>query len=495
MNVMGLVEFNQLATNADVVPVFRTLRADTETPVSAFLKINNGAHAFLYESAEGGKNWGRYSFLGSTPALTVQQHDYVTTVHQQGEVSVIEAPPLDALRQIIQRRRVADVDGLPRFVGGLVGYFGYESVHLFEPKVPQRHGPDPVFPTSEWMFIKNLVVFDNARNELKLVSCVDLNEFENTKAAYNEAMEQIQTLEDKLHAPLPTHDDKLTFGRAKSLTTRQEYREAIERIKQYITAGDCMQVVYSRRITTEFDGEPFELYRRLRASSLAPYMYYLQFDDRVIVGASPEVLVRLEKDKITVRPIAGTRRRGENEAQDAKLEAELRTDPKERAEHMMLLDLGRNDVGRVAQVGSVRVEEQEVIEKYSHVIHLVSQVSGLLAEDKDVFDVLASAFPAGTLSGAPKIRAMQIIDELEKVTRGPYGGAVGYVDFRGDSDFAITIRTMVAAGKELRFQAGGGIVADSDAEREYEETREKLRGPLTALGIANSDLDAVEGDQ
>jgi len=476
-------EFERLTSQGDLIPVWRSLPADTETPVSAFLKLPSPSHAFLLESVQGGERWGRYSFLGDQPVALIQLKGGEVCVEQEGRRSFLEAEqPLDALREVLDQFQFVRPEGLPPFVGGLVGYLGYGAVRWFEPRVPQRHGPDPVFPDGEWMLADRIVVFDNLHHELKVLSCAHLASHDSAEAAYRAAMENVEQLCESLQKPLEDRGEPPSLTDLREEWDQAHFEAAVRQAKEYVAAGDCMQVVLSRRVTARYQGDPFRLYRALRGLSPTPYLFYLRFGERALAGASPELLVRRQGDSVTVRPIAGTRPRGQTQAEDVALEHELKADPKERAEHVMLVDLGRNDVGRVSKLGSVKVEEREVIERYSHVMHLVSQVSGTLREDRDALDVVAASFPAGTVSGAPKVRAMEIIDELEPSARGPYAGAAGYLGFDGALDLAITIRSVALAGEELRFQAGAGIVHDSDPRTEYEETGHKLRAALLAMG-------------
>jgi anthranilate synthase component 1 len=478
-------DFARLTSGGNLVPVYREMRGDTETPVSAFLKLPSPTHAFLLESVEGGERWGRYSFLGDRPRLLVRQQGLATTIEEKGRRTIVEeGAPLDALRKILAQHKLAKAPDLPRFVGGLVGYLSYGSIRWFEPRVPQRHGPDPDFPDAEWMLTDRLIVFDNLSHRIKLLACADLARHESAKAAFAAAVEQIDQLSQALACPVPPAPEPVRPHRIRDSWGRESFLRAVERIREYIAAGDCFQAVLSRRLTAEYAGDPFELYRMLRGASPAPYLFYLRFAERILAGASPELLVRCEGGAVTVRPIAGTRPRGVNREEDARLEASLRADAKERAEHVMLVDLGRNDVGRVALPGSVRVDQREAIERYSHVMHLVSEISGRLRPELDSLEALGSTFPAGTLTGAPKVRAMEIIDELEPVSRGPYGGAVGYIGHDGAIDMAIAIRSVALAGHKLRFQAGAGIVHDSDPAREFDETSHKMRAALVAFGAA-----------
>ncbi|MGO8970195.1 MAG: anthranilate synthase component I family protein [Myxococcaceae bacterium] len=479
---MSLASFERLATLGDLVPVWCDLAGDTETPVSAFLKLPDPRHAFLLESVQGGERWGRFSFLGDSPVALVRQSGSLVTVEEGGRTtSTEERHPLEPLRRLLGRTRFVRPEGAPPFVGGLVGYLGSGAVRWFEPRVPQQHGPDPLFPDGEWMLSQRVAVFDNLAHRLRVWASVRVPAYGSVEAAYRAAVQETEVLAEALQRPLPPQASFAPLGKLEDGWERSGFEASVARAREYIAAGDCMQVVLSRRLTASYSGPPFHLYRALRTVSPTPYLFYLRFGERALAGASPELLVRLQGRTVTVRPIAGTRPRGVTAEADAQLEAELRADPKERAEHVMLVDLGRNDVGRVSRTGTVRVEEREVVERYSHVMHLVSQVSGQLLEKQDAFDVLAACFPAGTVSGAPKVRALQIVDELEPCSRGPYAGAAGYVGFDGDMDLAIAIRSVALSGSTLRLQAGAGIVYDSQPTAEYQETAYKLRAALVAL--------------
>jgi len=479
---MSLASFERLATRGDLVQVWHELPGDTETPVSAFLKLPDPTHAFLLESVQGGERWGRYSFLGDRPVALVRQAGTAVSVEEGGRTSSTEErQPLEALRRLLGRARFVRPEGAPPFVGGLVGYLGSGAVRWFEPRVPQRHGPDALFPDGEWMLAQRVVVFDNLTHRLRVWASVRPSQLSTVESAYRAALEDAEHLAEALLRPLPPPAPATPLEQLIDGWERPAFEAAVARAREYIAAGDCMQVVLSRRLEADYLGPPFDLYRALRTVSPTPYLFFLRFGERALAGASPELLVRLQGETVTVRPIAGTRPRGTDPEEDRRLEAELRDDPKERAEHVMLVDLGRNDVGRVSRPGTVRVEEREVVERYSHVMHLVSQVSGRLLAGRDAFDVLAASFPAGTVSGAPKVRALEIIDELEPCARGPYAGAAGYVGFDGDMDLAIAIRSVALSGSRLRLQAGAGIVHDSQPATEYQETAHKLRAALVAL--------------
>ncbi|MBN1959262.1 MAG: anthranilate synthase component I [Desulfuromonadales bacterium] len=485
-------DFHHLAREGNLIPVYREILADMETPVSAFRKIDDGVSAFLLESIEGGEKWARYSFLGSGPSRVYRcRGRYFEVVSagvvvESGEVD----DPIEKLRQLMAVYRPVEVEGLPRFFGGAVGYLGYDMVRFIEdlPDSNPRQigGWDACF-----MLTERLLIFDNMRQKIKLVSNVHLKEGEDPAAAYRHAQQQINEMLELLRQPLALQceEDERDGGQELSANfTRAEFKQAVERCKEYIRAGDIFQVVISQRFSGTLKSSPFDIYRALRTINPSPYMFFLRFGDSIVVGASPEVLVRKEGRQVDVRPIAGTLPRGKTREEDLALEQQLLSDPKERAEHIMLVDLGRNDVGRVAVGGTVEVSELMVVERYSHVMHIVSNVRGQLRPELDCFDVFKAAFPAGTLSGSPKIRAMEIIDELEPERREIYGGAVGYFSFSGNMDLAIAIRTLQIENERFFLQAGAGIVADSDPEMEYQETLNKARGVKRAIEMANRGL-------
>jgi anthranilate synthase component 1 len=489
--------FRRLAAEGNLIPVYREIMADLDTPVSAFMKLDTGRFAFLLESVAGGEKWARYSFLGSDPRVVIRCRDGAVTVLEDG----VERPlphdgnPLLAVRAYLSRYRPVAVPDLPPFTGGAVGYVGYDMVRFFDQVPVERDKPgQPGLGLDDFCFVltDRMVVFDAARQVIQVVVNAH-TEGRDPKAAYDEAVATIDKTVAALRAPLrpPATAAGASAGPVEpaSNMTPERFHAMVEQGKEYIRAGDVFQVVLSQRFSTPLGCEPLALYRALRRINPSPYLYYLRFDDTSVVGASPELLVRTRAGRVEVRPIAGTRPRGDTPEADAAMEAELLADPKERAEHLMLVDLGRNDVGRVAEVGSVAVDEFMVVERYSHVMHLVSHVAGDLAPGRDAFDVLVACFPAGTLSGAPKIRAMQIIEELEPASRGLYGGAVGYFGFDGSSDMAINIRTVVVKDGVAHLQAGAGIVADSDPEREYVETQDKALGPVRAIEMARRGLD------
>jgi len=451
--------------------------ADTETPVSAFLKLSRGKrHAFLLESVEGGERSGRFSFLGAGPRSVLSW--------RLGD----RTDPLERIRAELATHQAVRVPGTPRFAGGLVGFLSYDAVKLFEPRVPVS-GPDELgFPDALFMDFDEVVAFDGVRHSMHVIVEVRRADGQDPVALYHGALARIGRTLAALERPL--RDRRVPrVPRASVLVPRVDRRSfeaAVRRAQEYVKAGDCQQIVLSQRFDAEVGVPPFEVYRALRRVNPSPYLFYLQDGDRALVGSSPETLVKLEAGEVTLRPIAGTRRRGRDAAEDARLEAELRADPKENAEHVMLVDLGRNDVGRVAEVGTVRVTALRTVERYSHVMHLVSEVKGRLAPGLDSLDVLRAAFPAGTVTGSPKVRAMEIIDSLEPARRGPYAGAVGYFDRGGDMETCIAIRTLLQNGRRVSVQAGAGLVYDSRPAAEYQETVNKARALFTAVAQAES---------
>jgi len=490
----SLEEFKQKAKQGNLIPVYREILADMETPVSAFLKIDDGKYSFLLESVEGGEKWARYSFLGSRPEVVVRSFGRTVEVIRQGkkETRAFEHDPLEAVRDILAEYRPVPDPALPRFYGGGVGFMGYDVVRFFE-RLPDRKKPGLDTPDILFMITDTLVIFDTVTHRIKVVSNAHVNGG-SVAAAYREAVAKIDAIVKKLKKGVRGQGSGVRKrphlkAKLKSNFTQPQYEQAVLKAKEYIKAGDIFQVVPSQRFERKVTAEPFEIYRALRLINPSPYMYFLRCGDTTVVGASPEVMVRLEEGRIDLRPIAGTRRRGATEEEDKALEQELLADPKERAEHIMLVDLGRNDVGRVSEMGSVQVSELMVIERYSHVMHIVSNVRGRIAPDHDAYDVVRACFPAGTVSGAPKIRAMEIIDELEPTRRGPYAGAVGYFGFSGNMDTCITIRTLVIKDKIAYIQAGGGVVADSVPALEYLETVNKARAMMRAVEMAEEGLD------
>ena len=467
-----LKEAHALAGKGNLLPVFREVVADLETPVSAYLKVARGRHSFLLESVEGGERLGRYSFIGTEP--------YRIFTAAAGSRS----DPLVDIEEELGRFDVVMVPGLPRFHGGAVGYLAYEAARHFE-RLPSPARDPQGLPEAMFMFTDTLLVFDHLQHKIKVVSHARLDG--DIDSAYRQATWRIDELVERLAGPMRAAESQagrqILAGKREpsSNVGRLEFMKSVERAREYIIAGDVIQVVLSQRLSLPTAAAPFEVYRALRGINPSPYMYYLHLGDTHIVGSSPEMLVRVEGGVVTTHPIAGTRPRGSSGAEDAVLEEELRADEKERAEHTMLLDLGRNDIGRVSEAGSVQVGQCMEVERYSHVMHLVSHVSGRLRDGLTCFDALRACFPAGTVSGAPKIRAMELIAELEPDQRGPYAGAVGYFDMSGNLDTAITIRTIVMKEGVAHVQAGAGIVYDSVPEREYEETLSKARALLQAI--------------
>jgi len=489
---MTELDFDQLARQGfNRIPVVSEIRADLDTPVGLYLKLANKPYTYLLESVVGGERFGRYSYIGLPSSERIEARGTDLSVHRRGadgEERVERFPGTDPfvfVRNYLAQYKAAPLPGLPRFAGGLVGYFGYETVRFIEKKLAGVEKPDPLgTPDVFLMRSEELAVIDNVQGKLYFVVYADPAQPD----ALRRARARLAELQARLTRPV-THvqrsypkDDTI-----RSSFTKEQFVSAVRKTKEYIFAGDAMQIQISQRMSRRFTAPPFSLYRSLRGLNPSPYMFYLDLGDHHVVGSSPEILVRLEADTVTLRPIAGTRPRGKTFAEDQQTAAELLADPKERAEHVMLIDLGRNDVGRVAKIGSVKVTESMTIERYSHVMHIVSNCEGKLADGLDAFDVLKATFPAGTISGAPKVRAMEIIAEFEPIKRGLYSGAVGYLGFNGDMDLAIAIRTAVVKDGTLHVQAAAGIVADSDPEAEYQETLHKMRAVLRAAETALSE--------
>ncbi len=489
----SLPEFLNLTRGGNLIPVYREIFADMETPVSAFRKIDDGRQAFLLESVEGGEKWARFSFLGSGGGRIFRSRDNAYQILENGRV--IEegesADPLERLKDLLAPFRPVEVEGLPRFSGGAVGYLGYDMVRFIE-DLPAQNSRDFDAFDSCFLITDDLLVFDNMSHKIKVVANVLVGEGENPEAAYRAGLARIEAMIARLRTPFapayPAGGHRPALELASNFT-RDEFLRAVERCKEYVRSGDVIQVVLSQRFSGRLDVDPFDIYRALRTINPSPYMFFLRFGQTLVIGASPEVLVRKEGDSAEVRPIAGTRPRGGSREEDHRLAQELLADPKERAEHIMLVDLARNDLGRVCRTGAVEVSELMLIERYSHVMHIVSNVRGRLEPGADSFDVFRATFPAGTLSGAPKIRAMEIIEELEPCRREIYGGAVGYFSFSGNMDMAIAIRTLVVQGDRIHLQAGAGIVADSQPESEYQETVNKAQGVVKSIETARQGLD------
>jgi anthranilate synthase component 1 len=484
--VPDLEGFRRLAAGANTIPVFREIAADLDTPVSAFLKLHQRGQGFLLESVEGGDRWGRYSILGSDPLMTLRARDGVMTVSRRdGSTEMITGDPVEALRRVLAPFRPARVEGLARFAGGFVGYLSYDLVRTVE-KLPTTTTDDLGAADIAGLIADHFVLFDNVTHTMKVVSLAVLGEGDDVDAAYARASAAVDATVERLRHQAVTLPKALP-GKPRtpvSNCTPAEYASAIERSLEYIAAGDIFQVVLSQRFEAPLGTHPFSIYRALRTINPSPYMFYLDLGDEVAAGASPEVMVKVDEGRVAVRPIAGTIRRGATPEEDEALVARMLADPKEQAEHIMLVDLGRNDVGRVAEIGSVKVEERMVVERYSHVHHIVSLVSGRLRPGMDCLDAFRATFPAGTLSGAPKVRAMEIIEEVEKTRRGLYGGAVGYVDFFGNLDTCIAIRTIFAKNGKVYAQVGAGIVADSEPAREQAECEAKSAAMMAAVAHA-----------
>jgi len=488
--------FTELAAQGNLVPIVREIMADLDTPLSIFKRLDDGATSFLLESVEGGEKWARYSFIGtgSRAIFRARGRDIEWTRDGRTERSTTDGDPLAFLREKLAAYQPAwpeELD-LPRFVGGAVGLIGYDWVRFVE-RIPDSN-PDRIGLPDLWFgFPETVVVYDNVRHKALIVRLAEVPEGARPAEVYAREVREIDAVVARLRKGLPGEPAptpvRVSMDVDRSMT-EAGYHEIVKRAKEYIEAGDIFQVVLAQQFQMPLQVEPFTIYRYLRSINPSPYMFFIRMEgDAVLIGSSPEILVRLEGRRIDVRPIAGTRRRGEDEAEDQALEQDLLADPKERAEHLMLVDLGRNDVGRVAEIGSVHVDEYATVERYSHVMHIVSNVKGRLREGLDWLDVLRATFPAGTLSGAPKVRAMEIIDELETVRRGPYGGCAGYIDYSGNMDMAITIRTMVANAGRVTLASGAGIVADSQPELEFEETVNKARAVLQAIDLAREGID------
>ena len=495
----NLDQFRSMAQTANLIPVVRELSADLETPVSVYIKIMaQNRPSFLLESVEGGEKMARYSFVGLNPRQQIALHGQkVTTKSADGSVQEQELADGQDLLHLLQtemdRWELADSADLPRFIGGMVGYLGYDTVRFYE-KLPETATKVLTIPDALFFLADTLIVFDHVLHRLLILSNARVQG--DAEKSYLAAIEEIEKITELLLQPLPAIPRQIWGNNGKidrtthSNKTQEQYEEMVRQGKEYIASGDCFQVVLSQRLSRETDAHPFAIYRALRTTNPSPYMFFFNFPDydMQVIGASPELLVRLEDGLATVRPIAGTRPRGKTEVEDRALEQELLNDPKEVAEHVMLIDLGRNDIGRVSRYGTVHVRDLMVVERYSHVMHIVSQVEGKLKQGMNAFDLMRASFPAGTLSGAPKVRAMEIIEELEGERRGLYGGAVGYFGYDGSMDTCIAIRTLLMRGNQLYLQAGAGIVADSDPTSEYQECLNKARALFVAVERAESKI-------
>jgi anthranilate synthase component 1 len=490
--MINIEHFTRLAATYNVIPLVWELLADIETPITIAARLATAGKYFLLESVDGGETWGRYSILGFHIRKELLVRDGLACLRQDDYETPLPGNPVDAIQRYLAAFRAYPAPGLPRFFGGAVGYFAFEAVQYFE-RCGQVKPNQTAFPDAEFFLADHLIVFDRLRHTMQLVCCVHPGEYESLASAYQSGLNQLDTIADVLRQPVPPRLAAARPGEPPALTAnlpREQYEAIVERAKRYIQDGDIIQVVLAQHFTAPVAPDHLDLYRALRHINPSPYLYLLSFGDgRAIVGSSPEVMVRVTDDLAETRPIAGTRPRGQTPAEDERLAAELLADPKERAEHVMLVDLARNDLGRIARIGTVNVDQYMTIERYSHVMHIVSHVSGRLRPECDALDVFKATFPAGTLSGAPKVRAMEIIQELEPTRRGPYGGALGYIAYGGRiMDLAITIRTWVLDGTSATVTAGAGIVFDSVPAREYDETRHKSRGMRRALTLVHHGL-------
>lgn len=490
-------KFEILSKKGNLIPVWREILADLETPVSAFIKLGQGEFSYLLESVERGEQLGRYSFLGSEPILVFKSKGEGIEIIRGGksEILRVEKDPLDTLRKIMAGYKAVNSAKLPRFSAGAVGYVGYDIVRFWE-EIPEKNKDDLNLPDSLFMLSHTLVIFDHLNHTIKVVSYALLERKESPQVAYRKARHRIDEVIRKLRQPSSLLDDAKKQRKEEEVKEKVEsnftsdiFQAKVKKAQEYIRAGDIFQVVLSQRLKRKVSASGFDIYRTLRSLNPSPYMYYLKCGDFEIVGSSPETLVREEEKEVTYRPIAGTRKRGKDRAEDELLAKELSANPKERAEHIMLVDLGRNDMGRVCEYGTVKVIELFSVEKYSHVMHLVSSIEGKLRKGMDQYDLLRACFPAGTVSGAPKVRAMEIIEELEPCRRGPYAGALGYFSFSGNMDTCIIIRTILIKNGIAYVQAGAGIVADSEPESEYEETLNKARALIKAIEIAEKGIE------
>jgi anthranilate synthase component I len=482
-------EFCQMAKQGNLIPIFQELLMDLETPLSFFKRLERDRYSFLLESVEGSERWARYSFLGSRPQLIFKSRGKQVEIIENGiKRTFYSEMALDSLKDLMGDYQAVKVPGVPPFFGGALGYVAYDTVEQFH-EIPNHKKAPLDAPDIVFLFVQTLVAFDNLKHTIKVIDNIHLKKGTNLRNAYDEGIVRIRKIISSLQKkPRGIEPRELSNGKAhrkfRSNLNRHGFQKAVIKAKEYIKSGDIIQTVLCQRLETQTTADAFEIYRALRFINPSPYMFYLELEDLRIIGSSPETMVRLTGQTIELRPIAGTRKRGATPEEEQALETELLADPKERAEHIMLVDLGRNDLGRVAEIGSIEVNELMGIERYSHVIHIVSNVRGKLAADKSPFDLFVSAFPAGTVSGAPKIRAMQIISELEPQKRGLYAGAIGYFGYNGNLDTCIVIRTIVMKGKKVFINAGAGIVADSDPEMEYQETLNKARAMFRAVELA-----------
>jgi anthranilate synthase component 1 len=502
MHIPTLEEFLKLASQGNLIPVTRRLLADTETPLSAYRKIRGQDESFLFESVEGGEHLGRYSFVGCNPRAVIRQQDSKVEVLENGKTVETFAvggkgpspegktvrDGLEVVERALRKYRPVSIPGLPRFTGGAVGFIGYEFIHDVEPVVPRPPHDDLSTPVMYFLLADQLLIFDRVAQTITVLVNAFLDEASSPEESYENATGEIERLVSLLEQPVEHHPvslpQEVPVIPFESNVPKEKFFANVAKAKEYITAGDIIQVVGSQRLSTPLKASPLDIYRAARSINPSPYMFLLELAGFSLVGASPEIHVRCEDGKVEIRPIAGTRKRGRTSAEDAELEKELLADPKERAEHVMLVDLARNDLGRVCDFGTVQVKDLMVIERYSHVMHIVSEVIGKLSGNKSPYDLMRATFPAGTLSGAPKIRAMQIISELEQTARGPYGGCVGYFSFNGNLDCCITIRTALIKSGKAYIQAGGGWVNDSVPEAEYQETVNKAKAMLKAVALA-----------
>lgn len=494
-------EFLKLSKKGNLIPIYEEILGDLETPVSAYLKTCQKAkYAFLLESVEGGEKVSRYSFLSKNPEIVLKSQKNIACISSlvkgkyKNKITTFCDSPLEIVEKILGQYKFVSVKGLPRFCGGFVGYMGYDIVRFFE-SLPEKPKDDLDLPDMILLLVKDLIIFDHFNHTIKIVCCVSVNSSDNREKklkCYKRAKTLIRKTINELKQTTPKDTKiklrKSNLPRVESSISPKKFKQSVMQAKEQIRKGEIIQVVLSQRFKTRIHAQPINIYRALRTVNPSPYMYFLRFDDVHLIGSSPELLIRCENKVVETRPIAGTRPRGETDQEDRLLENTLISDPKERAEHIMLVDLGRNDLGRICKRGSIQLTEFMRIEHYSHVMHIVSNIKGTLDKNKTIFDVLKSGFPAGTVSGAPKIRAMQLIDQLEPISRGPYAGCVGYLGFSGNLDTCITIRTIIVKGAEAYIQAGAGIVADSDPEKEFLETSNKAKAQINAIKMAHQNF-------